>query len=118
MAVNNTVVNYAFHHVDTCMSPQHVHLGSKFDNRYALNDVVTNDMGTNNPLFVEPEQGNVWFKPFVTFENTPLKNGPKLNSINYGSLIGYDTQHFQHKNGFDSVWTGYVYRCKFTLFKR
>ena len=65
-------------------------------------------MNTNNPLFIEPRQEEVWVKPYVTFENVPLKNGPKLHSINYGTLIGYDSNPIYLKHDWDAVWTGYI----------
>ena len=110
MAINNIVTNYAFHHVDTCMGHAHGRLSSRYLNRYAIaeTDLIKDDLNTNNPLFIEPDKEAVWVKPFVTFENIPLKNGPKVNNITYGTLIGFDSPVFHHKRGFDGIWTGYV----------
>ena len=39
--------------------------------------------------FAMPEQRNgIWFKPYTTFENVPLKNGPKVSNVSYGAIIG------------------------------
>ena len=103
--VNSLMNNYAFHSVDTSNITR---LSSKYQNRYAMTNPVSDDVNTNNPLFIEPKDRGVWFKPFVTFENLPLRNGPKVRSINYGALIGYDSQPINMKNGFDGVITGYV----------
>ena len=110
MSVRNITNNYAFHHTDSCMDHNHghMHISSKYDNRYALVDPIKSDMNTNNPLFVEPEHDTVWFKPYVTFENVPLKNGPKVNTISYGSMIGYDSNPIYHKHDWEGVWTAYI----------
>ena len=110
MAINNIVTNYAFHHVDTNFLNGSCKLSSRYANRYAIaeTDLIKDDLNTNNPLFIEPDKEAVWVKPFVTFENIPLKNGPKVNNITYGTLIGFDSPVFHHKRGFDGIWTGYV----------
>ena len=104
--MNNVVNNYAFHNVDTEMALKG--LSERNPNKYALVDNVTTDVNTNNPLFVEPEKGGVWVKPYVTFENIGLKDGPKLDGVNYGTVIGYDSKPVNINNRLDGVFTGYV----------
>jgi len=56
-----------------------------------------------------PHRNNgFWVKPYSSFESVPLKNGPKVSNINYGTLIGYDSNIKEIKYGWDRVLTGYV----------
>ena len=55
----------------------------------------------------EPTAG-FWVKPYASFENIPLKNGPKVSNINYGTLVGYDSALTSIKNGWERVLTGYI----------
>jgi outer membrane autotransporter protein len=37
-----------------------------------------------------------------------LRNGPKVSSVNYGAVVGYDTDFKELRHGWTSVGTGYV----------
>ncbi len=102
--------NYAFQHSDYFMTiPYLERLAIKESGRYALSPTSdATDVGTFSPLISRIESSGVWVKPYVSFENIPLKNGPKVSNISYGSLIGYDTPLSSAKFGFDKVLTGYV----------
>ena len=104
----NTTFNYTFNHADAFMnSPSHHRLAYKTKNRYAISD--TNNVGRYNPLFLEQDEyAGVWVKPYSTFETVSLKNGPKVDNIGYGTLIGFDSELESLKNGWDRVLTGYV----------
>jgi hypothetical protein len=49
-----------------------------------------------------------WFKPYTSFDTMNLKNGPKVSSVNYGTLVGFDTDFKELRHGWTSVGTGYV----------
>ncbi|MBP3847176.1 autotransporter outer membrane beta-barrel domain-containing protein [bacterium] len=75
-------------------------------NKYAL---AASDLPDGaNPLYELNETSSAWLKPYVSFENIPLKNGPKVNVISYGSLAGYDTDLKELKRGWARAWTGFV----------
>ena len=61
-----------------------------------------------NPLYEIQDTSSAWFKPYASFENVPLKNGPKVNVISYGALAGYDTDLKELKRGWARAWTGFV----------
>ena len=97
--------NYAFQHSDNFMNlPMFERLSLKESGRYASN--ITG--GIYSPLLTRVESAGYWVKPYVSFESIPLKNGPKVSNIAYGSLIGFDSSLKPIKYGFDRVLTGYV----------
>ena len=50
----------------------------------------------------------MWLRPYVTFENVPLKNGPKVDNISYGTFFGTNSPIKQLKYGFDGAYGVYV----------
>src|SRR5574344_910367 len=102
--------NYAFQNSDTFMNiPYLDRISMKYGNRYAIaitgNDT---DIGVFSPLYQREKSGGVWVKPYTAFESIPLKNGPKVSNITYGTLIGYDSNLKYIGHGFDRVITGYI----------
>lgn len=102
--------NYAFQHSDTFMNiPYLDRMAIKERNKYALSPTgIQGDIGVFSPLFTKDEAAGFWFKPYASFESIPLKNGPKVSNINYGTLVGYDSALKPVKHGFDRVITGYI----------
>jgi len=107
--VNHTF-SYAFQNVDNFMNiPYLERVAMKNANKYALSPTGdATDVGTFSPLFTEKISDSIWVKPYASFENIPLKNGPKVSNITYGTLVGYDSEMQQTKHGWDRVWTGYI----------
>ena len=59
----------------------------------------------------EEQHSLAWFRPYASFENVPLKNGPRVSNVQYGSLFGVDSDITTVKYGFErlfSAYTGYV----------
>ena len=103
--------NYAFQHADNFMViPYLERITMKNKNKYALSPTgEATDVGRFSPIFDKDHEHNgFWVKPYASFENIPLKNGPKVSNINYGTLIGYDSAMKELKHGWDRVLTGYV----------
>ena len=97
--------NYAFQHSDNFMLlPSFDRLTIKNQSKYAL----APNNGVYSPLMTPADSASFWVKLYASFENIPLKNGPKVSNINYGTLIGYDSAMKPVKYGFDRVLTGYV----------
>ena len=98
---------YAFQHLDNFMNlPSMDRIAIKNQNRYALTS--TPESGLFSPIYTEGLGSSYWIKPYVSFESIPLNNGPKVNNINYGTLIGYDGKLTPIAHGFDRVLSGYV----------
>lgn len=98
--------NYAFQHADNFMMlPSLERTVMSNQNRYA---VIPENNGVFSPLMTPGYSNNFWVKPYASFESIPLKNGPTVSNINYGTLIGYDTAIKSIGNGFERVLTGYV----------
>lgn len=110
-ATMNQTFNYAFQNADNFMSiPYLERIAIKTSNRYALSLTGdATDVGTFSPLFnAQNETSSAWVKPYASFENIPLKNGPKVSNITYGTLVGFDTPIKSIKHGWDRTWTGYI----------
>ena len=110
-ATMNQTFNYAFQNSDNFMAiPYLERISMKNANRYALSPTGdATDVGTFSPLFnPNAEKSSAWVKPYASFENIPLKNGPKVSNITYGTLVGFDTPIKSIKNGWDRAWTGYI----------
>lgn len=102
--------NYSFQHANIFMNiPYLERVAMKNANRYAVSPTGdATDVGNFSPLFTKNESEGFWIKPYSSFENVPLKNGPKVSNINYGTLIGHDSVLTPIKHGFDRVVTGYI----------
>lgn len=110
-ATMNQTFNYAFQNSDNFMTiPYLERVAIKTANRYALSPTGdATDVGTFSPLFdANAETSSAWVKPYASFENIPLKNGPKVSNITYGTLVGFDTPIKSIRNGWDRAWTGYI----------
>ncbi len=110
----NTTIQYAFNHLDTYTKiPKFDRLTMMQQNKYAA--AVSSDFNSNLTSLKEynlrenrtSNQG-IWFRPYVAFENIKLKNGPKVDSITYGSFLGFDSDFHEHRNGWHSVWSTYL----------
>ena len=102
--------NYAFQHADTFMNIPYLERVAMINaGKYALSPTGdATDVGTFSPLLTKEEDAGFWVKPYASFENVPLKNGPKVSNINYGTLIGYDSPLTSVAHGFERVLTGYI----------
>ena len=102
--------NYAFQHADTFMNIPYLERVSMINaGKYAMSPTGdATDVGTFSPLLTKEEDAGFWVKPYASFENIPLKNGPKVSNINYGTLIGYDSKLTEVSHGFERVITGYI----------
>lgn len=110
-ATMNQTFNYAFQNSDNFMTiPYLERVAIKTANRYALSPTGdATDVGTFSPLFdANAETSSAWVKPYASFENIPLKNGPKVSNITYGTLVGFDTPIKSLRHGWDRAWTGYI----------
>lgn len=99
----------AFANMDMLMlMPRAQRIAMKYANKYASTQgtgeggVIT--FSTNQ---IPEEQKGLWFRPFATFENVGLKNGPNVKNIGYGSLFGGDSDLLELKHGWDMQYSFY-----------
>ena len=105
LAMNNTFT-YVFEHLDAFTQfPKAERFAMIKENQYALSTPFNNNL--NNADYSNKNRA-YWVRPFVTFENTHLKHGPKVDIISYGTLAGYDTPIKEYKNGWVGVGTAYL----------
>ena len=102
----NEVFHYSYEHVDSFTKLPAFERYAKINaNKYAM----STEFNDNLPSYAEQLYNKgVWFKPFTTFESLPLKNGPKVDAITYGSLVGFDTDFKELGNGWHSVFSGFA----------
>lgn len=80
----------------------------KYGNKYAANDETNPQV--YSPLYIPEENSGVWFRPYASFEQVQLDNGPDVNNVMYGSLVGGDSALVELGKGWDgqfSVYAGY-----------
>lgn len=103
-AAQYAAFNYAFEHADTFMPlPSNERFALKNANRYAITGY--DNMVYNTSDF--PSKA-MWVRPYTSFENISLKNGPDVDTITYGTLIGGNSDLKELKNGWSTIFTGYV----------
>ncbi len=54
------------------------------------------------------EKAEGWVRPYATFEKVPLKNGPKVSNVMYGSYIGGESEMYDLGHGWDGIWGAYI----------
>ena len=97
---------YVFEHADAFTQlPATERMSYIRQNQYALSTDYNDNLGQLTPEF-NNKAG--WVRPYVTFENMHLKNGPKVDAITYGTLVGFDTDFQDLKRGWYGMTTGYV----------
>lgn len=80
----------------------------KLYNKYALGGYAPVGMIPDTAGVIPEEKAGLWARPYTTFENVKLKNGPKVNNIMYGSFFGGDTSIKELGHGFDGIFSAYV----------
>ena len=105
-AAMNEAFKYVFEHADAFTQLPSMERYAKINaNKYAL----STDFNENMPSYADQLQNKaVWFRPYTTFETMNIKNGPKVDAITYGSLVGFDGDFKEMKNGWSRVFTGYA----------
>ena len=107
---------YVFEHLDSFTQlPAADRLSRVNVNKYALveeaslyNGLSTDFNGNKGSFNYDESNKAYWFRPYVTFETMDLKNGPKVDMITYGSLIGYDGDFIPMKHGWHRIGTTYL----------
>ena len=82
----------------------------KFANKYAD---ATQGTGAGGVITFDPNQlpeqnKGLWFRPFTTFERVGLNNGPTVENIAYGSLVGGDSSIIELSKGWDMIYSLYA----------
>ena len=105
-ATINETFKYTFEHADAFTQlPAFERMAKIKQNYYALSTDYNENLGELAPEF-NNKAG--WVRPYVTFESMNLKNGPDVDAITYGTLVGFDSDFQKLKNGWYGVTTGYV----------
>ncbi len=76
----------------------------KYRNKYAAADSNLVFDPTNTPY----DNTSAWLRPYATFENVKLKNGPKVSNVAWGSFFGADSELMELGNGWDGMFGVYL----------
>ncbi|MCR5260916.1 MAG: hypothetical protein K6C94_03685 [Candidatus Gastranaerophilales bacterium] len=100
----------AFGNLDqTMLMTQEQRKALRQQNSYAAADEKTPTV--YSPLMTQNETRGIWFRPYTSFETVQLENGPDVNNISYGMLVGGDTDVMElGDSGWESqvsVYAGY-----------
>ncbi len=107
-SVFNTTKRFAFTHSDKYAKlPSFERNALINQNKYAFGSTIFNQ-NLNYSYSSNQNNKGIWVKPYTAFESIPLKNGPEVTSITYGTFLGYDSDFHEHKNGWNSAWTLYA----------
>lgn len=107
-ATLNESFKYVFEHADAFTQLPSMERLSKIEaNKYAISTDFNNNMFNSGSLSVENNRA-VWTRPYSTFESINLKHGPKVNAVTYGTLIGYDGDFKEMRNGWHRLGTSYI----------
>ena len=82
----------------TLMTPEQ-RMAWKMRNKYA--SAAPYHRGVYAPNIVPEERDGWYLRPFANFENVPLKNGPKVSNVFYGSIIGGESDIIDLGHGWD-----------------
>ena len=97
----------AFRNMDMYMiMPKSMRQAMKYKNKYAQ---AGSDLNYIYDKSSTPyESTALWARPYATFENVRLKNGPKVSNVGWGTYLGGDSELFDLKNGWEGMWSLYA----------
>lgn len=61
-----------------------------------------------SPMLMPEQRKGIWFKPYSTFENVPLRHGPKVSNVMYGALVGGESELTELRQGWYMIYGGYA----------
>lgn len=76
----------------------------KLRNKYAASDSNLIFDPTGTPY----NDKAVWARPYATFENVPLKGGPRVSNVAYGSFFGAESELYDLGHGWDGMYGVYA----------
>ena len=95
----------AFRNMDMYMLlPYRVRQAMKYRNRYAIS---TSDYVYDSDKTIY-DNSTGWVRTHTTFENVPLRNGPKVNNIAYGTYFGSESEFYDLGKGWEGTWGLYA----------
>ena len=109
-ATINETFKYVFEHADAFTQlPSMERMAQIKNDYYALSTDYNENLDVyGTGLAPEFHNDGAWVRPYVTFESMNLKNGPDVDAITYGTLIGFDSDFEDFGHGWTGVTTGYL----------
>ncbi len=97
--IQDNLYRQSFANMDfvTLMTPEQ-RMAWKMRNKYANAGYHT---GVYAPNVIPEERDGFYVRPFTNFENVPLKGGPRVSNVSYGTLIGGESDIVELGHGWD-----------------
>lgn len=102
--VETDTFNNVFSNLDMVMIAQK---NKKAALQFLNQSAYTGNSALFSPVLIPEQRGGAWFKPYSILENVPLKNGPTVSNVGYGSLFGAETELRKIKRGWYGLFGGY-----------
>ncbi|MBE7713446.1 MAG: hypothetical protein E7Z87_06860 [Cyanobacteria bacterium SIG26] len=103
-AAQTAAFDYVFEHADAFS-------GLSSTDKYAIrnqNKYALSEGRLFTPGVSDLHRKAFWVRPYTSFESISLNNGPKVDTISYGTLIGGDGELKELRNGWATISTAYV----------
>ncbi len=77
-----------------------------FDTRNKI--ASTSSQFSFSPFLMPEDNRGIWFKPYSTFENVPLRGGIDVSNVSYGALVGGESGLKKLKRGWYGIYGAYA----------
>ncbi len=77
-----------------------------FDTRNKI--ASTSSQFAFSPFLMPEDNKGIWFKPYSTFENVPLRGGIDVSNVSYGALVGGESGLKKLKRGWYGIYGAYA----------
>ncbi len=77
-----------------------------FDTRNKI--ASTSSQFAFSPFLMPEDNRGIWFKPYSTFENVPLRGGIDVSNVSYGALVGGESGLKKLKRGWYGIYGAYA----------
>lgn len=77
-----------------------------FDTRNKI--ASTSSQFSFSPFLMPEDNRGIWFKPYSTFENVPLRGGIDVSNVSYGALVGGESGLKKLKRGWYGIYGAYL----------
>ena len=79
---------------------------TSFDTRNKI--ASTSSQFAFSPFLMPEDNKGIWFKPYSTFENVPLRGGIDVSNVSYGALVGGESGLKKLKRGWYGIYGAYA----------
>ena len=94
--------------IDDMMTNHFILSNEKLIDQMAMANRSASNSSLYSPYQSTVKDGDIWFKPYASFETLSMNNGISVENNTYGSLIGVDVPAIHLDGGWDLIQTLYI----------